>query len=243
MKKLVLTTVALVAGVFLIHAQGLVTINAGTKGTVETNGVTEGAASAAYGGYDVELLDMTSAAWASLSGTQQAGAANIFSNPSDLSLWTDSGISGATGTGLSSGEINGLGAGAGTTAANWGAPGGTTYASGATDYYVVVGWSTTLGTSWGSISNAIAGADLAGGANNYVGSSAVYFNEAGGGADSLPVISVWGTSAATTGLAGAGTPSGDAAGLLVLNPVPEPTTLALAGLGGLSMLFLRRRKA
>jgi hypothetical protein len=28
-----------------------------------------------------------------------------------------------------------------------------------------------------------------------------------------------------------------------VNPVPEPTTLALAGLGGLSMLFLRRRKA
>jgi len=30
---------------------------------------------------------------------------------------------------------------------------------------------------------------------------------------------------------------------LYLQPVPEPTTLALAGLGGLSMLFLRRRKA
>jgi len=30
---------------------------------------------------------------------------------------------------------------------------------------------------------------------------------------------------------------------LLLAPVPEPTTLALAGLGGLSMLFLRRRKA
>jgi hypothetical protein len=28
-----------------------------------------------------------------------------------------------------------------------------------------------------------------------------------------------------------------------VNPVPEPATLALAGLGGLSMLFLRRRKA
>lgn len=28
-----------------------------------------------------------------------------------------------------------------------------------------------------------------------------------------------------------------------VDPVPEPTTLALAGLGGLSMLFLRRRKA
>jgi len=30
---------------------------------------------------------------------------------------------------------------------------------------------------------------------------------------------------------------------LLLAPVPEPATLALAGLGGLSMLFLRRRKA
>ena len=29
----------------------------------------------------------------------------------------------------------------------------------------------------------------------------------------------------------------------IILPVPEPTTLALAGLGGLSMLFLRRRKA
>lgn len=28
-----------------------------------------------------------------------------------------------------------------------------------------------------------------------------------------------------------------------ISPVPEPTTLALAGLGGISMLFLRRRKA
>jgi len=28
-----------------------------------------------------------------------------------------------------------------------------------------------------------------------------------------------------------------------IGPVPEPTTLALAGLGGLSMLFLRRKKA
>jgi hypothetical protein len=50
-----------------------------------------------------------------------------------------------------------------------------------------------------------------------------------------------------------GSTSGDGAGLtdenaLTMNQfgvaaVPEPTTLALAGLGGLSMLFLRRRKA
>jgi hypothetical protein len=41
-------------------------------------------------------------------------------------------------------------------------------------------------------------------------------------------------------------PGSNAAGQafnLYLQPVPEPTTLALAGLGGLSMLFLRRRKS
>jgi hypothetical protein len=29
---------------------------------------------------------------------------------------------------------------------------------------------------------------------------------------------------------------------LVLNPVPEPSAMALAGLGGLSLLLFRRRK-
>jgi hypothetical protein len=37
--------------------------------------------------------------------------------------------------------------------------------------------------------------------------------------------------------------SSDAMNQFGVAPVPEPTTLALAGLGGLSMLFLRRRKA
>ena len=37
MKKLVLTMVALVAGLALTHAQGLISINAGTAGTVQTN--------------------------------------------------------------------------------------------------------------------------------------------------------------------------------------------------------------
>ena len=37
--------------------------------------------------------------------------------------------------------------------------------------------------------------------------------------------------------------SSEGLGKFGVAPIPEPTTLALAGLGGLSMLFLRRRKA
>jgi hypothetical protein len=66
-----------------------------------------------------------------------------------------------------------------------------------------------------------------------------------------PVFGILALNPSVTGAAAPGTPanmnsiwpgSGSQAFNLYLQPVPEPTTLALAGLGGLSMLFLRRRK-
>src|SRR5262249_40819493 len=42
---------------------------------------------------------------------------------------------------------------------------------------------------------------------------------------------------------GDGTGNGAYFNSISISPVPEPATLALAGLGGVSMLFLRRRKA
>jgi len=246
MKKLVLTMVALAAGAMLVHAQGLVSMAAGANGTVQTNNGVGGYGSAngTVAGYDVELLDMTAAAWAGLSGSQSNAALNVFQNPSAVSLWTDSLVSGTVGSGLANGRITALGGAGGTTAANWAAPTGASYSSGAIDYYVIVGWTTAGGlTSWSAVVNALNGSTLPATATSFYGESAVYNNATGGGPSSLPVVNVFATSAGSTGIAGAGTPTGDVAGLLQLNPVPEPTTLALAGLGGIATLFLRRRKA
>jgi hypothetical protein len=244
MKKLVLTSLAVVASAVLVHAQGLVSLAATVKGVVDTNGASIGEGTGAATGLDAyyfELLDMTASQWAGLSGSQQTGADNLLANPSDLSLWSDSGISGNTsGLGTQAGEITALGGSAGTTAANWGAPTGSSYSTGPTDYYMIVGWSAGLGANWAAVAGAITNSSV--GSSGWFGETAIYYNEAGGGPDTLPVVSVWGSSASTTTLAGAGTPSGEVAGILQLMPVPEPATLALAGFGGISMLFLRRRK-
>jgi hypothetical protein len=74
---------------------------------------------------------------------------------------------------------------------------------------------------------------------------ALVFTGGTGGVEGAVVLT--GTGAYTPGTAQT---SDQASGLwpanqqnVFLTPVPEPATLALAGLGGLSMLFLRRRKA
>jgi hypothetical protein len=63
------------------------------------------------------------------------------------------------------------------------------------------------------------------------------------------VLDAPGAAGYSVGSAPPGTPNllssdwGNSQNLLLAGAVPEPTTIALAGLGGLSMLFLRRRKA
>ncbi len=115
--------------------------------------------------------------------------------------------------------------------------------TGPTDYYTIVGWSSTVGASWAQVLGELQGGSLTGGEiGAWFGQTGVAFNEAGGGPSTLPAVSVFGTSSTSgSGLAGSGLPA--VAGSLVLNPIPEPATLALAGLGGISMLFLRRRKS
>jgi hypothetical protein len=97
-------------------------------------------------------------------------------------------------------------------------------------YYVeVVGWSPDLGSTWSSVEGQLASADW---------SQPGYFGETySGTADFMTAAEEPGDNCfGVTGVAN---------GSLVLYAVgcPEPTTLALASLGGLSMLFLRRRKA
>jgi len=221
---------AMVLGAVLAHAQGTITI-ASTVATVETNGVALAPAGGA--GWSYEVLDMTSTAYLALTAQQQASAYNFLGSSAAFALWTDSTVSG-TGSGLHAGGITGA---ANAVASNWAAPAGATYATAPSyDYYTVLGWNTSAGT-WATISAALATGTLP--AGTWFGQTTTpAYNYAGGGPSGLSAADTWGPSG--TGLAGSG--GLPTVGALVLS-IPEPTTLALAGLGGISMLFLRRRKA
>jgi hypothetical protein len=98
--------------------------------------------------------------------------------------------------------------------------------------FIIAGWSSNLGTDWATVSGQLATSGLNGA---WTLSSGV------GG--------VFGISSVGTGLGAASPPEAifDAPGIatgftLYEVPVPEPSTMALAGLGGLAVLLFRRRK-
>jgi len=139
--------------------------------------------------------------------------------------WTYSGV---TLTNLVNGVISG---GTSATANGWAV---NTY-----DNYEIVGWSTDGGTysTWAQVSaalsNGLTGAGLQSG--SYYGISAEGNAEPGGGSPALPVWHLFGTTDSA---------QGDPVGGFVLNEVtvPEPGTMALAALGGASLLMFRRKK-
>jgi hypothetical protein len=104
---------------------------------------------------------------------------------------------------------------------------------------VFVGWSANLGSSWLQVSNVLANWATLG--STIVGPA--FFGESAFGY-------ITGTTSPAPGAAVFGTGSPSAQGLpiyspnmqLYLLPVPEPATMALAGLGGLSLLLFRRRR-
>jgi hypothetical protein len=84
------------------------------------------------------------------------------------------------------------------------------------------------------------GSDFGGGGGGYSGGSGNtaggYYGNGGGGSiiDSSAL-------AAITEISGIASPDGSHNGEIIITETPEPTTLALAGLGGLSLLMLRRK--
>lgn len=143
------------------------------------------------------------------------------------------GVSGIT-NGVTAGGIAGPGHSTGGPSANWGAP-NLTYTDGTEDSYTLVGWSSNLGSTWSQVYAILqAGGTSIQGA--LFGATSFGYGYSGGGPNSLPAPSVFGVSTAE--------PGGLAAGPTLYSvTVPEPTSMALAAIGGLSLMALRRKKA
>jgi len=221
MKKTLIIAAALVLSVVASQAQGLVSISltGGILASTNTSGSVSGKiVGTGVNGYYFELLYSSSLGATTAADITQAG---------NLAQWTDSAVFGNSQSSLNAGKIQ---SGASVAAAGWTAPGASYDNERAV---VVVGWSGNYGTTYAAFLTSLAAGLTPGGYYGF----ATGLNYAGGGNSSLPQVNMWGNQ---TTLAGAGLNNG----ILnqVVGAVPEPGTMALAGLGGLSLLAFRRKK-
>jgi len=226
MKKILVAS-ALTALSLSVYAQGLVSIQESTF-TITTNatagnGGTSGRISATANSYYFELLTISDP-----SGTTTTPTAPTFSGSSGLATglgsWLDASVSGTNAGGINGGKISAIGAVPGVTMAN--AP-----ASGATNFFIVVGWSANEGSSWATVLNeATTGNWTVTGNTSAFGISIVGYNAPGTSPN--PGALIFGTNPGQLG----------AFQLTAVEPTPEPATLALAAIGGASLLLFRRKK-
>jgi hypothetical protein len=192
MKTKIFAMAFLVAIIQSAWSQALVSISLTTANSIKTNyNGTTGSADGS-GAYRFELLYSTNT-------SLPASATNIFGNPANFALWTDSGVYGSNGAALNKGKLM---ASASASAAGWTIP-SNTYDN--LRSVMIVGWSSNFGTTWASVSNQIATGTLYNYSDGLYGVSAIGTSYGGGGSASLPAVSVWnGGGSGATGISPAG---------------------------------------
>jgi len=248
MKK-VLTILAVSGVVAAASAQGLINWqNAGANMIVDTNGTvyssfsaskagqSTGAGSIAatlgnsvannallgFGGYDYELL---------VSSTAASSPTTVAA----LSAWSDANLQ-ATNSSVSNGRIVQTSTGGAGGVANNTAATANNWPAGTTEGVILVGWSANLGSTWAAaLANLQAQGNLVASAAGYYFGVSAFGDLASGSAN--PGTTVIGANAGQIN-----NPSGTPMVLEPLATVPEPGTMALAALGGASLLLFRRKK-
>jgi len=194
----------------------------GTQGNTVQNNLANNVA-LGYAGYYYELLTSTTA---SSAPTTVAG----------LSAWSDTGLS-ATNAFNTTGRVIQVGGSADTAVNNW--------PVNATQAVILVGWSANLGNTWATVLGELQNWSTQGLLFLNNSANAAYFGVSSFGSGAQAVAST------VTGNQVIGAANGEIQNNSV-NPmqlnelgvtiVPEPGTLALAAIGGASLLLFRRKK-
>jgi hypothetical protein len=239
MKKLIVTAVALTLAATSGYSQGFTSITLGALGSTHTStnsvigGPSTGQTATTAGLYYFALF--ASANQATVNGST-AGVSGISANYvfNNLGTGTPTGGWELVGIGQNSASLGRIvNLSQGTTSAGQGALNSDSSMTvqgilgGANANEVVVGWSASIGTTLAAMESWYS----AGAIGGWIGQSAVATGLTLGDGGLNAVVNPFGTG------------TGQVGGILLgLTPVPEPTTLALAGLGGASLLLFRRRK-
>jgi hypothetical protein len=241
MKKIV-SILSLVAVTTFLHAQGTVVFNNAvanvttnlsishfTAGT-ETGGTASGKTAITANSFYFQLFIQPYTGSLNASATNIVGggweAATIFGGSTYVTATNKTTV----------GSIVGVGGNAGVAVNNWALPTAAQYSTSGRNYFMIAGWSAGLGSSWADVSGLLAGGFTGVTATglNFFGVSSIG-NGYAAGAFGLTAQSLF------TANTGTMTPAGVNMTLFQVQ-IPEPSTIVLAGLGGLSLLLLRRRK-
>jgi hypothetical protein len=242
MKKLALTIVCGLAITGSAFAQGTVIWNAWTANlTWQTNSATSGLfpGGNSTGGTQANMASDSAYYYELLYNTSIIAGGGQVAKPDAAALfggtWLDT-LRGATNNAAVNGRLQPF---------NNSTHATVPWAAGSTNNVVMVGWSSNIGTSWAGVSNILA--QLAAGNTtpliNQVGTQNAFFGETSTGyinpGTGDPGVNVF---VSTAGNSTMGLPITSLLTPMYILPVPEPSTMVLVGLGGLSLLLFRRRK-
>jgi hypothetical protein len=218
MKKIIVAMSIATAVVLSSHAQGLVFFSSSTQ-NMSTNNGTVGKTAAGAGNFYYALFVSTTASSVAGNTSPIQGTNGVYAFSS--AAWTlvaDIDTSSTAGR-FADPAANGDGS---TTLP-------TGFAAGTSAQFVVVGWSANLGSTVSALTQALA----INGTTGLLGESGVSGAISAGNGGTLPTPSLFGAAAPNI--------QAFTLGAFTISSTPEPGTLALAALGGASLLMFRRK--